>query len=306
MEIIRNEQGLETVQWLGMSATVLTLIMMIWLSAYGAGGSAVRSAIQSQISVYAKGFEGGLGTSGPKARMPGAPDTRPWIITASNPGSYQTDRYNPQVYQRTVFAPVTWQSDATVSNGYNPEQTTNTSAVSTINQASTNQPATFRPDASVATNTNPGHTLPTNSIQSWFQARQQIDAHALPVVTIANPFLPVLYRPATQLPESWNALSTYQQNYVEAILHADPALEASYNAHENTLTLYDAEQQRTVIVELSTGLATLYDPVNTTSVPIDMAVLQQSKWITIEYRVSVATTSWFIALPTIAIPMMLD
>lgn len=67
---LRDERGVETVQWIGLSAVILTLIMAIWLAVYGGAGQALKATISDVAAHYANGFEGGVHTSGPSGGTP--------------------------------------------------------------------------------------------------------------------------------------------------------------------------------------------------------------------------------------------
>jgi hypothetical protein len=67
---LRDERGVETVQWIGLSAVILTLIMAIWLTVYGGAGQALKATIDDVAAHYANGFEGDVHTNGPTGGTP--------------------------------------------------------------------------------------------------------------------------------------------------------------------------------------------------------------------------------------------
>jgi hypothetical protein len=65
-----NEQGMQLLEWVGISALVLILIGGIWSAFYGMPGQALKEVMQVQVFRYADGFEGGLHTAGPTGAAP--------------------------------------------------------------------------------------------------------------------------------------------------------------------------------------------------------------------------------------------
>jgi hypothetical protein len=65
-----NEQGMQLLEWVGISALVLILIGGIWSAFYGMPGQALKEVMQVQVFRYADGFEGGLYTTGPSGAAP--------------------------------------------------------------------------------------------------------------------------------------------------------------------------------------------------------------------------------------------
>jgi hypothetical protein len=85
--VLRDERGAETVQWIGLSAVILTLIMTIWLALYGGAGQALKATIGDVAAHYAAGFEGRVRTNGPAGGVPelGQPDPVVFDPPASPP-----------------------------------------------------------------------------------------------------------------------------------------------------------------------------------------------------------------------------
>jgi hypothetical protein len=94
---LRDERGVETVQWIGLSAVILTLIMAIWLAVSGGAGQALKATIGDVAAHYANGFEGGLSTSGPTGGMP--------AMSSIDPATF-----SPQARPPTHFGTIPGQS----------------------------------------------------------------------------------------------------------------------------------------------------------------------------------------------------
>lgn len=71
--VARDERGTSLVGWVGAGLVVYIMVIGIWTALYGPAGGVIKGAVQSQVMRFADGFEGGLGTSGPKF---GDPDLR--------------------------------------------------------------------------------------------------------------------------------------------------------------------------------------------------------------------------------------
>jgi hypothetical protein len=65
-----SERGSIIIEWVGVSAAVFVMVIGIWMAFYGPPGQALKQVIEVQITCYARGFEGGLSTTGPVGGMP--------------------------------------------------------------------------------------------------------------------------------------------------------------------------------------------------------------------------------------------
>ena len=99
--LLRNERGMEMVQYVAMSGVVVSLIMAIWLVFYGGAGDTLRSAVQTQIEAYAAGFEGGLSTSGPTGRVPDLSS----VPVRFDPTPFRPIAIGEQAFKSGAFAP---------------------------------------------------------------------------------------------------------------------------------------------------------------------------------------------------------
>lgn len=263
--ILHNESGLEIVEWTGLGSILLAIVAMIYMTLVGSGQ--LRATIRATAIFYAERFGRDIAVNGPDIGF-----------TDYTVSAYQTDGAVEQQthLQRTIdtiFRPVASAPIQTIDTSFNPQLSQPTTNQAVANLASTNKPA------------------------AW-AASQNLPIAFVPTTLRAVAYEPVAFNPVNQVytlfaPETWEVV------YIQP----NARVEARYNATTNQMTLFDPQQQRYVVIELSNARVGLYNPITRLSNPTELVILQQQGWIqaytTAEQTISVP----WIAFPTLSVPM---
>ncbi len=99
--LLRDERGMELVEWLATTGLVIALMMAVWTVFYGGPGRQLRAAVQAQVNAYAHGFDGGLATNGPAGRVPVVEG----LVVTFDPTPYLESPYLADDARATMFRP---------------------------------------------------------------------------------------------------------------------------------------------------------------------------------------------------------